>query len=297
MKLLKKIYFLFFVFVLVLTGFINTQPAVAGTIDPRSKAAYQSFERGMMVWREDTGEIYVLFDDGRVMWFAESSYNDLPRNPVIDIPPDGLIKPDYGFGRVWGHNDLVRIGLGWATSTEVAYTLTVSSEPYTAGGLYQFSITLPDGQKVLIHEDNTWRYPGARQIPNLPAVSSFPASIQHFENGMMLYWSETGTIWVLEDSGRAHIFLSEDYGALPDNPIRQKAPAGLIKPIFGFGKVWGHFSYVRQELGWAVSTERSYHLSFERAVALHGPAVYFIVSLPDGRRIRLRDDQTWSTIN
>ena len=37
------------------------------------EAAYEEFEGGIMVWRGDTREIYVFYDDGTASYFLEAS--------------------------------------------------------------------------------------------------------------------------------------------------------------------------------------------------------------------------------
>ena len=75
--------------------------------------AFQSFEKGMMVWRGDTRKIYVLFNDGT--WQAlDDTWQD-GDNVGTDSAPQGLIKPERGFGKVWFQIAGVSV-LGWATS-------------------------------------------------------------------------------------------------------------------------------------------------------------------------------------
>jgi hypothetical protein len=296
MKLMKSYGRLILITSFILSLLPITHPAAAQSIT--TLAVYQPFEHGLMIWREDTGEIWVLVESSwQAGWFAEASYADLPDNPVADTPPSGLLSPTNGFGRIWGNHPSFRYQLGWATEPEVSYTAEFAPAPPTAGGLPQlFRVNLPDGRFVFMHSDLTWQYPGPRPIPSLPATTIFPAAYQQFENGFMLYWSETGSIWVLEDSGRSHLFVSGDYGALSDNPVTEAAPAGKMNPILGFGKVWGHFPEVRQALGWAVQPEQGYLMSFVRIVSfgsINGSALGFVVSMPDGRRLILRDNSTW----
>lgn len=262
-------------------------------------AAYQPFEGGMMLWFEDSGVVWTLSNLGMSLGtFQEIGYGSMPDNPVSDQPPSGLIKPVNAFGRVWGNFPAIRAQLGWATGPEQGYTATLGPTSYTAGGLRQMAVNLPDGTMLVIRQDNTWGYYGQpRRINSLPGGSLFPASRQTFQGGMMLWWSETGSIWVLTNEGSAHVYHSQAYGALPDNPVTTQPPDGMRRPILGFGQVWGNFPAVRQTLGWATGPEEGYLLRFERHVNLSGvggSAIHFRVNLPDGRDVLLRDNATWA---
>ncbi|MEL6269636.1 MAG: hypothetical protein AAFR22_07480, partial [Chloroflexota bacterium] len=221
--------------------------------------AYQPFENGHMIWDHTTGSVWILTNTGQATHYPESTYRNLPDDPVTEQPPAGRVSPVSGFGRVWGNFDTVRTQLGWATGTERNIVFNLRDTAPTAGRFSQQRAQLPEGQQIVIRSDGTWGPHGVpREINSLPATSSFPASFQMFENGYMLWWSETGTIWALSNRGSITRYNSLAYGALPANPIRGAAPAGKLKPAAGFGKVWGNFPVVRSELGWATQHEVSY---------------------------------------
>jgi hypothetical protein len=248
--------------------FISLLPAPFVTHAQTSQSAFQAFEGGYMLWRGDTGEIWVLTSaDWQVRHFLQAKYADLPDNPVANLPPEGLIKPVNGFGRVWENFADVRQALGWALAAETGYTAIFGSALPTAGGLQQTAVNFPDGREIVLREDQSWQFNDGqpRSIWSLNTPITFPITIQTFERGRMMWWSETGSIWVLNaDNGQALFYDSLSYGALPDNPITESPPAGWVKPIMGFGKVWGHFPEVRQMLGWAVAPSQSYNVSFAR---------------------------------
>ena len=121
------------------------------------QAAYQPFEGGLMLWRNDTGGIWVLTHTGTVLHYEEATYGTRPANPVTETPPEGLHKPVSGFGRVWGNFERVRNALGWATVPERGYTMTVQAgQP--SGFMAYFYMTLPDGRVVQIHDNMTWNF-------------------------------------------------------------------------------------------------------------------------------------------
>lgn len=117
------------------------------------QAAYQEFERGFMIWRADTSDIYVFFrDTGLVNRFRDTWMGEAVEYP--EEPPMGRYKPDRGFGRVWVDNPQVRGGLGWATNFERGYTAWVQrSGDYKYSRLY---LTLPDSTVIYLVE-NTWK--------------------------------------------------------------------------------------------------------------------------------------------
>ncbi len=84
-------------------------------------------------------------------------------------------------------------------------------------------------------------------------------TVQEFEGGLMIWRSDTAQIWALVDDGTAFSFPAASYSTLPDNPIFGNPPSRL-RPIFGFGKVWGNVSNVRTLLGWPTRQEIGYNM-------------------------------------
>ncbi|GAB4421833.1 MAG: hypothetical protein Kow00106_18920 [Anaerolineae bacterium] len=121
------------------------------------QAAYQEFERGFMIWRADTSDIYVFFrETGLVNRFRDTWLGEVVEYP--EEPPVGRYKPDRGFGRVWVDNPQIRAALGWATDFEHGYTAWVQrSGDFRYARLY---LTLPDGTVIYLVE-NTWKVWGA----------------------------------------------------------------------------------------------------------------------------------------
>lgn len=81
--------------------------------------AFQVFDRGLMIWREDTKTIYALALDGRGVgqWYSFADTWD-PSQPAGGGPapvPDRFI-PTRGFGKVWQDNPYVQQRLGYAVS-------------------------------------------------------------------------------------------------------------------------------------------------------------------------------------
>lgn len=122
-------------------------------------AAYQPFERGRMVWRSDTREIYVLYDE-RGYEVYEDTWQEGDPVDVPGRPPSGLLAPVRGFGNLYANQPHLQERLGWATAEEVGYTMAVETIPGGSGrypGTSTF-FTLPDGLVISLYPfSSTWR--------------------------------------------------------------------------------------------------------------------------------------------
>jgi hypothetical protein len=121
----------------------------------QTQGAYQTFEGGFMLWREDTGMIYALLTSGSVITVPLETYNRLPDNPISEPPPSGRVKPVSGFGRVWGNMEPVRSALGWGLALEQGYSMVVYTyvSQAEAGDV---ALSLPTGNRIIIRSDQTW---------------------------------------------------------------------------------------------------------------------------------------------
>ena len=122
-------------------------------------AAYEPFERGHMIWREDTREIYVLYDDGDYETYLDTWQEG---DPVVipGAPPPGLYAPVRGFGNLYASQPQVRERLGWATAEESGYTMWVETTPGGSGRYPGITIyfTLPDSSVLYLYPfATTWQ--------------------------------------------------------------------------------------------------------------------------------------------
>lgn len=95
-----------------------------------SATAWQSFERGIMVWSAEGGRTYVMLDDGAplkpyfLVW--DTSGTGMPQPDPNIVPPPGFYQPELGFAKFWRGlapgSEWVREALGWATAPEAAYS-------------------------------------------------------------------------------------------------------------------------------------------------------------------------------
>ena len=137
------------------------------------QVAEQLFQRGRMFWVQPTGQIWVLAltGEGRGAWTIFPDTYDDGTDPEVDaslVPPDGMLQPQRGFGKLWRTNTDVRDALGWATTPEFGY---VSRYEYHPGGTIQNGAYAPaPGYHILYslyqeqfrfnEVDSTWQLGG-----------------------------------------------------------------------------------------------------------------------------------------
>ncbi len=267
-------------------GTVITPPPV--TTPSTLVASYQPFEHGFMIWKSTNSEIDVYYapsgvtaNGGFVRVFPASVYGGLPDNPYIVPTPSGVVRPAFGFGKVWGNYSDIRGALGWATAPETGYTQQVFPP-----NSITFQFTLPNGSTVYVNNNQTWAFSSSIPVvvppttPN-PTVTTTAASYQPFQGGFMVWEAHTGNVVAFYNNSRYQVYIARSYGGLPDNPVLDPTPAGLVRPAFGFGKVWGNFPAVRQMLGWATQGESYWEPSFRSSSPSGFPQTCFL--LPDAR--------------
>lgn len=161
---------------------VASTPTMAATATPNIfptptvgeiQVAEQLFQRGRMFWVQPTGQIWVLAltGEGRGAWTIFPDTYDDGTDPEVDaslVPPDGLLQPQRGFGKLWRTNQDVRDALGWATTPEFGY---VSRYEYHPGGTIQNGAYVPaPGYHILYslyqeqfrfnEVDSTWQLGG-----------------------------------------------------------------------------------------------------------------------------------------
>lgn len=118
-------------------------------------AAFQSFERGFMVWRQDKNCVYAIQGDQAVLPVSRYGYclsvAPLTDQKAKDTPPSGLNQPDGVLGQVWRYYPQVQAQLGFALQAEQSYTATIPTDPGPTIGMdgspyYRNQMTMPDGQ-------------------------------------------------------------------------------------------------------------------------------------------------------
>jgi hypothetical protein len=133
----------------IFTGTIPVQPPLTPTTPPSgtstvtTNAAYQLFENGFLLWRQDTGRID-LFTKDYVAGYNLNQYATLPDNPFTVLPPAGRLSPINGFGRVWGNFVDTRNALGWGLGNEQGFQAIFKTNLATN----VICVNLPSGQFV-----------------------------------------------------------------------------------------------------------------------------------------------------
>ncbi len=84
----------------------------------QTTATVQPFENGLMFWRGDTAQVYVVFNDLTWQIYGDSYIEGDPDSDANITPPAGLLQPRRGFGKVWRDNPDVREKIGWALGAE-----------------------------------------------------------------------------------------------------------------------------------------------------------------------------------
>lgn len=136
------------------TSLANTFPQFCPNDPARSvTAAYQSFERGFMIWYESN--IFVFYNNGTAVAYADT-YTEADE-ATIRASAEGvaanLFVPVRGFGKVWATYPEVRSGLGWATAPEQGYTASVQNivlNLVNSQYIYRLFVTRPNGTVVSV---------------------------------------------------------------------------------------------------------------------------------------------------
>lgn len=93
-------------------------------------AAWEPFERGMMLWRSDTDAAYAFVDEQQQWFRVYEKWDGVSTAEREGPPPDSapeLQAPVRGFGYIWGTNDALFNTLGWATDEEKGICLAVQT--------------------------------------------------------------------------------------------------------------------------------------------------------------------------
>lgn len=110
--------------------------------------AVESFETGLMFWREDIDRVYAVYQSGTWQSYANTWRDGDPIYTcgTAATPP----TPLRGFGRVWCNNTSVRSGLGSATDLERGFDATV--QDFQRGSI----LRMDTGTIYLFFGDGKW---------------------------------------------------------------------------------------------------------------------------------------------
>lgn len=139
---------------------VRTSLGCAQESESASKATYQEFQHGYMVWEGDTHQIFVfLLGSGTQYLIYPDTYIDGTPEPAQDtILQPGLHFPKRGFGKVWRENEL-QGAIGYAkTEDETPYQF--ARERFANGQMLWLGPSLPTHVFILFGLPNgttgTW---------------------------------------------------------------------------------------------------------------------------------------------
>lgn len=140
--------------------FFSPAPDECATTNPvESLVKDQTFDRGRMLYVQETNEIYVLFNDGeQPAWLIFSSEYNPAVHPESDpnAPPE-FIQPLREMGLLWRSNDVVRNRLGLGTTETAIFDGFYQTAP-ASGNSEVIYISGADGNVVqLIPGNELWQ--------------------------------------------------------------------------------------------------------------------------------------------
>ena len=245
-------------------------------------SAWQPFEKGHMVWRQDENFIYVFADDGNWERF-DDEWDDQALTNNRGTPPTDRRSPMHGFGYLWETNDDVYADLGWATHPEKGFCALVQQfekgilligDPVETcfGDEHNFQSDTPFQMNTLqalnagtwgfvcqiqTHERlrNSWRH-NQLGCP-LSAGKTLWSSWQPFERGHMIWRQDDDAVFAFDNVGEWTRF-SDDWDNQALTGDRGTAPEGMQTPVRGFGYLWETDDDVFSDLGWATDEEKGF---------------------------------------
>jgi hypothetical protein len=254
-------------------GSFRLQNRGAEAQEPRSVTpiAYQQFERGFMLWRQDNGQITVGYRDilTKTNNPCQEIYRDTYQGQSYEIPPapSGLAVPTLGFGWLYSNDQQLARRIGYATADEVSRVAEIRTRTGSGGEQtleLRLSEPIPGVANPLVvafSDEPGLTYCFARGSENRAALNTWVA-LQRYQYGFMMWRQdqpdrievvhydtelapELNCVDRFRDTWAPGEVLS--YGPL--------AVPGQRLPERGFGKVWLDNPYVRESLGYAVEPE------------------------------------------
>ena len=242
-------------------------------------SAWQPFESGHMIWRQDSDDLFVYANDGNWSQF-EDDWNDQALTNIRGTPPTGLQSPVRGFGYLWETNDDVYADLGWAEAAEKGFCARIQQfekgilligdlvESCSEGSHNFASETLFAEDALQALTGGTWAMVCKNQTHgrlqpfwNQAALGcpqssgkTFWSAWQPFQGGFMNWRQDDDAVFVFTDEGEWNRF-SDDWNGQVYTDTRGTAPESLQTPVRGFGYLWETDDDVHGDLGWATSEE------------------------------------------
>jgi serine/threonine protein kinase len=112
-------------------------------------AAYQQFANGLMIWRQDKEQVYILYQDGSL---STHTVND---PALANFYLSDLFKGSFGY--LWQNNTAVRTRLGQPQAPEQVAT-NFAIQDFTQGVLLSFA-DIGNHTYLLLFPETIWLYP------------------------------------------------------------------------------------------------------------------------------------------
>ena len=119
---------------------------------------------------------------------------------------------------------------------------------------------------------------------NTNPVTAFTvqAAYQPYDTGFMIWRADTGEVYAFFNSGSFGVYPESYYASLMETIDNVTTPAGRVRPIRGFGRVWwGNYPDFSYSLGWATAPEEGYTMNIQTLV--DGSTSF---ALPTGRVLK-----------
>ena len=243
-------------------------------------AAWQPFENGNMIWRQNDDAVYVYADNGNWARY-DDNWNEQDLSNNRGTPPTGLKSPVRGFGYLWETNDDVFADLGWATADERGFCARI--QQFAKGILligdtvetchensHNFASETAFARNALqALTGGTWKFACNTETHGVlkpywdqaelgcpvSASKTLWSAWQSFQTGYMLWRQDEDAVFVFTDE-EAWTRFSDDWDSQTYTSTRGTAPAGMHEPVRGFGYLWATNDEVHADLGWATDAEK-----------------------------------------
>ncbi|MFN8487527.1 MAG: hypothetical protein U0350_08050 [Caldilineaceae bacterium] len=239
----------------------------------------------------NAGEFWTL-DPAQVQWQApvagtEATAKSAAINPVTSTAQMATATPPVATPQAVTATKAMTANLVAMPSPTPSASLTSTPPPALAGeppaGLFR-----PAGTFDLQWTKDT-RLQQALGWAKTAAASNIDAAVQTFEQGTMIWRSDTKQIYVIYANNTWAVFDDRFKEGQTESDPSIKAPQGRLQPIRGFGKVWREHGNVRNGLGWATAKEQGISApvqTFAHGFMIRtGGLVYALVETADGKGV------------
>ncbi len=250
-------------------------------------SAWQTFETGYMLWRQDEDAVFVFTDEEAWTRFSDN-WDSQTYTSTRGTVPEGMHEPVRGFGYLWATNDDVHADLGWATDIEKgACMLTQAFDNGTlfAGDTVQscfesstnlVSETVLGSGTIQALDGGSWAFVCEVEVhgklEHLWDYDSYGcpkaeggilwSSWQPFQTGHMIWRENDDAVFVFVN-GSSWDRYDDDWDDQTYTSVRGTPPTGFQAPVRGFGYLWENSDDIYGDLGWATAEERGFCAAFQ----------------------------------